>query len=438
MAGPLPTQRRSNFGTAVAACAALLLIVAVSMRQAPSFVGSRKCPAGTQRQLGVGLRAVDKALKERIVSVKKTGKLTDAMRVVAAAQVRRAQEGCEKSRPFTNELTAMIKGITKKLKGTGIEAELPMLKVPEKVNAVGILYLASNRGLCGSYNSFTGRRIAARIEQLNDQGVTNVIVVPVGTKGPRQMDRRCVGLNYTVSDTRYDFPDKISSKFTNEVGETLRNLFMSGEVDKVEILYAKFFNLLKNVPTVRTLLPLSATAIDDPEDETFSLTTDNGKLSVEKEKVEKVKAKEIENDVIFDQEPGVILNAMLPLYLNSQLLTLMFEAKASELGSRMGAMKAATDNANDLADRLNTVYNKKRQAGITAEICEISAGAMAVESADATGAQELGFDDNEESITDEFMAEIESGSTPDRPIAPEDIYKEGTELYKEMMGDRGR
>merc|ERR1712086_601322 len=240
----------------------------------------------------------------------------------------------------------------------------PMLKVPEKVNAVGILYLASNRGLCGSYNSFTGRRIAARIERLNDHGITNVIVVPVGTKGPRQMDRRCVGLNYTVSDTRYDFPDKISSKFTNEVGETLRNLFMSGEVDKVEILYAKFFNLLKNVPTVRTLLPLSATAIDDPEDETFSLTTDNGKL-----RVEKVKAKEIENDVIFDQEPGVILNAMLPLYLNSQLLTLMFEAKASELGSRMGAMKAATDNANDRADRLNTVYNKKRQAGITAEIC---------------------------------------------------------------------
>merc|ERR1712039_582746 len=135
----------------------------------------------------------------------------------------------------------------------------------------------------------------------------------------------------------------------NELSEGLRNLFLSGEADKVEVIYAKFFNLLKNAPSVRSLLPLSPTGIEDPEDETFSMTSEDGKLKVEKEKVGKVKAKEIEPDVIFDQAPATILNSMLPLYLNSQLLSILYDAQASELSSRMTAMKAATDNAENLA-----------------------------------------------------------------------------------------
>merc|ERR1712066_772889 len=116
------------------------------------------------------------------------------------------------------------------------------------------------------------------------------------------------------------------------------------------------------------MLPLSPTGIEDPEDETFTMTSEDGKLKVEKEKVGKVKAKEIEPDVIFDQPPATILNSMLPLYLNSQLLSILFDAQASELSSRMTAMKAATDNANDLEKRLTIVYNKKRQAAITQEL----------------------------------------------------------------------
>merc|ERR1712032_592393 len=110
---------------------------------------------------------VDKALKERIVSVQKTGKLTDAMRLVAAAKVRRAQDGVAKSRPFSDELQGMIKGLVKKLKGSGLEQELPMLRVPEKVNNVGIVMVNSNRGLCGGFNSFIQKKTRARIEELN-------------------------------------------------------------------------------------------------------------------------------------------------------------------------------------------------------------------------------------------------------------------------------
>merc|ERR1712032_1646791 len=135
-------------------------------------------------------------------------------------------------------------------------------------------------------------------------------------------------------------------------------------VDKVEVIYAKFVNLLTSEAQIRSVLPLSATGIEDPEDETFKMTSEDGKLKVEKEKRSSPKAREIEPDVIFDQPPEVILNSMLPLYLNSQLLSILYDAQASELSSRMTAMKAATDNAKELSEKLTIVYNKKRQAAI--------------------------------------------------------------------------
>merc|ERR1711972_87316 len=146
----------------------------------------------------------------------------------------------------------------------------------------------------------------------------------------------------------------------------MRNSFLGGEVDKIEIIYNRFINLLFSEP-VKTLLPLSPVGIEDPEDETFKMTSEDGALKVEKEKAKKVKAKDIESDVIFDQPPGVILNSMLPLYLNSLLISLLYDAQASELAARMNAMKAATDNAEELARVLTLNMNKERQAAITEE-----------------------------------------------------------------------
>merc|ERR1712187_603457 len=132
-----------------------------------------------------------------------------------------------------------------------------------------------------------------------------------------------------------------------------------------------------------------------------------------------VKAKEIEADVIFDQPPGVILNSMLPLYLNSLLISLLFDAQASELAARMNAMKAATDNAEELARVLTLAMNKERQAAITEEISEITSGANAVdEVGDKTLGPPLGVFDNEDSVEDDFLKEIEDGSIPDEPPAP--------------------
>merc|ERR1712050_616934 len=156
----------------------------------------------------------------------------------------------------------------------------------------------------------------------------------------------------------------------------------------------------------------------------MGLTTEDGKLKVEKEKVKKAKAKDIEPDVIFDQPPATIINNMLPLYLNSLLISLLYDAQASELSSRMNAMKAATDNAEELAASLTLKMNKERQAGITAEITEISSGAAAVDEAgDKSFGAALGaFSDNEDTVEEDFMKEIESGSIPERPGSPEDVY----------------
>eukprot|EP00930_Biecheleria_cincta_P040156 TRINITY_DN2753_c0_g1_i1.p1 TRINITY_DN2753_c0_g1~~TRINITY_DN2753_c0_g1_i1.p1 ORF type:complete len:427 (+),score=122.62 TRINITY_DN2753_c0_g1_i1:27-1307(+) len=413
--------KRSSLGFVLCLGLALLSACALlSQRQAAGrgFV-SAPSPSKSTRCLKVARNGVDKALRERITSVKKTGKLTDAMRMVAAAKVRRAQAGVEKARPFSEELSSMIKGLVKKLKNSGLEAELPMLRVPEKVTNIGILVVTSNRGLCGGYNTFAAKKLEARVASLNAQGIEPKILI-VGKKGKNKVPARLKKLKYNITGDWFGMPDTITATESSEIADALRNLFLSGEVDKVEVVYGKFYNLIKTMPQLRTVLPLSPTGIEDPEDETFKLTTEDGKMKVEKEKVKSSKAKDLETDVIFDQPPETILNSMLPLYLNSQILSILYDAQASELSSRMTAMKAATDNAEELAKKLNLLYNKKRQAYITNEICEISAGAAAL---DETGDIEVGtdFDASEtiDSIEADFLKEIQDGSLPDEPTGPD-------------------
>merc|ERR1711972_828217 len=375
-----------------------------------------------------------KLMRERIASVQKTAKVTDAMRMIAAARVRKAQDGLEKSRPFSEELQGMIKGLVKKLKGSGLERELPMLRVPEKVNNVGILMITANRGLCGPYNSYVIKRVKRRVEDLNKEGIVPKLFV-IGKRGVQSLNTRLADSNLNYTNVFFNMPDTITAKVANEIGEAMRNSFLGGEVDKIEIIYNRFINLLFSEPAVKTLLPLSPVGIEDPEDETFKMTSEDGMLKVEKEKVKKVKAKDIESDVIFDQPPGVILNSMLPLYLNSLLISLLYDAQASELAARMNAMKAATDNAEELARVLTLKMNKERQAAITEEITEITSGANAVDEAgDKTLGPALGVFDNEDTVEDDFLKEIEDGSIPDSPPEPKgpperpkiDIYAETT------------
>jgi len=387
-------------------------------RSAISFVGTQ---SACQRSSRVALNAVDPKLKNRIKAVKKTAKITDAMRLVAAAKVRKAQEGVKKARPFGDELQGMIKGLVKKLKGSGLENDLPMLKVPEQVKNVAVVIVGSNKGLCGGYNSQVVKRARARVLDLNAQGIVPKLIV-VGKKAQQSVRGkfRTTTAEFETVEELEAPPKEPTAEEASKLSEKISSIFLSGEVDKVEIVYAKFLNLVTNEPSVRTILPLSPTGMEDEEDVAFKLTSEDGNFKVKTEKKEKVKAKDIEPDVLFDQPPEVILNSMLPLYLNSLIFSVLYEALASELGSKMTAMKAATDNAEELGKKLTTIYNKKRQAQITAEILEITSGAMATESTQDETELPMGVpgqdDDSAETVFPDLMREIEKGDLPDKRV----------------------
>ena len=155
------------------------------------------------------------------------------------------------------------------------------------------------------------------------------------------------------------------------------SLFLAEEVDKVELIYTKFVSLIASKPVIQTLLPLSTQGLEVKDDEIFRLTTKGGEFQVEREAV----TSEVESyskDTIFEQDPVQILDALLPLYLNNQILRALQEAAASELAARMTAMNNASDNASELMKTLTLSYNKARQAAITQELSEVVAGANAL------------------------------------------------------------
>jgi F-type H+-transporting ATPase subunit gamma len=154
------------------------------------------------------------------------------------------------------------------------------------------------------------------------------------------------------------------------------SLFLSQSVDRIELVYTKFVSLISSRPVVQTLLPLDARGLEAADDEIFRLTSRGGDFEVERTKVQ-AQTRTFPRDMLFEQDPVQILDALLPLYLNNQLLRALQESAASELAARMTAMNNASDNANELIDTLTTSYNKARQAAITQEILEVVGGAEA-------------------------------------------------------------
>lgn len=194
----------------------------------------------------------------------------------------------------------------------------------------------------------------------------------VGRKGEQWFQRR---------------PTPISAKFVlgnvpqPSVGSELANLlvaqFLSGESDAAEIIYTRFVNLITCTPSIRTLLPLSLTGIEDEEDEAFKITTKDGKMVLQKDAPAETAAT-VFPDYIFEDEPAEILSTMLTLYFSATVMRCMQESVASELASRMTAMQSASNNAKKLTQALSQVYNRARQATVTQEILEIVAGAQSL------------------------------------------------------------
>ncbi|MEL7038020.1 MAG: F0F1 ATP synthase subunit gamma [Cyanobacteria bacterium J06592_8] len=310
-----------------------------------------------------------KAIRDRIASVKNTKKITEAMRLVASAKVRRAQEQVLATRPFADKLAGILYALQSRLQFENIDS--PLLEQRE-VKKVGLLVISGNRGLCGTYNSNIIKRAESRAKELKAEGLDYTFIL-TGRKAIQYFQRRDVPIHSTAENPEKTPPaDKVA-----KTAEEILSLFLSGEVDRVELVYTKFVSLISSRPVIQTVLPLTPQGLEVQDDEVFRLTTTDGQLDVAREKVE-FTPKVIPRDMIFEQDPVQILDALLPLFLTNQLFRAWQESTASELAARMTAMSNASDNAGELMKSLTLSYNKARQAAITQEILEVVGGAEAL------------------------------------------------------------
>jgi len=353
----------NSFSIAILIC----MIICTNAFVPSSVMSKSRAPSST-----VVMDGKTRILRDRIKSVKNTRRITEAMRLVAAARVRRAQEAVLKSRPLLAQFQLVYKTVLNACNQDDID--LPILEVRD-VKKVALVLVTGDRGLCGSYNSAVIKAATKRIAKLNEKGL-DVELILVGRKGEQWFTKR---------------PTPVTAKFIlgnvpqPSVGSELSNLlvakFLSKEIDAAELIYTRFNSLISSEPSIRTLLPLSITGIEAEEDEIFMMTTKEGKLVMQKSAPKAEEGPVQIPDYIFEDEPAEILNTMLTLYFAATVMRCLQESVASELANRMTAMQSASTNAKKITNILSQVYNRARQATVTAEILEISAGAAALSDA---------------------------------------------------------
>ena len=309
-----------------------------------------------------------KEIRDRIVSVKNTRKITEAMRLVAAAKVRRAQDQVLKSRPFADKLARVLQNIQTRMQFESSDS--PLLS-NRNIKTISLVCITADRGLCGGYNTNVIKKVETRYSELVNKGFsTNLILV--GKKAIGYFQNRKD--KYVIKSTFKELEQVPTSKDSEGITSEVLAEFLSQSSDRVEIIYTKFITLVSCAPVVQTLLPLDPQGIAEENDEIFRLTTKNSQLRVEKSSIEKSEGDKLPSDMVFEQSPDQLLDSLLPLYLQNQILRALQESAASELACRMTAMNNASDNAKELANNLNLTYNKARQAAITQEILEVVGG----------------------------------------------------------------
>lgn len=291
---------------------------------------------------GAGVRE----FKRRIRSVQNTQQITKAMKMVAAAKLRRAQENAENSRPYTETL----QGTLARLSGVAYDVRHPLLDKREEVRKVGYVVVTSDRGLCGAYNANIIR--TANVTIAEDERNVQTGIIAVGRKA-RDFFRKRGGVDAEF----INLGDNVSYADAREIAQYVMNAYENGELDEVNLVYARFVNALRQVPTLVKLLPLE-TPQEDEEQESGRVV-----------------------DYIYEPSAEDILLTLLPKYVGSEIYHAMLEGKASEHGARMTAMGNATENAGEIIDALTLEMNKVRQAAITDEILDIVGGAEALNQA---------------------------------------------------------
>tara|TARA_Y100000589_G_scaffold149968_1_gene143127 strand:- start:1228 stop:2178 length:951 start_codon:yes stop_codon:yes gene_type:complete len=309
-----------------------------------------------------------KEIRDRIVSVKNTRKITEAMRLVAAAKVRRAQDQVLKSRPFADKLARVLENIQTRMQ---FESSDSPLLTKRKVEKIALVCITADRGLCGGYNTNIIKKVENRYSELIAKGFKPNLIL-VGKKAIGYFQNRKD--KYDIKSTFKELEQVPTAQDSEGVTNEILAEFLSENTDRVEIIYTKFITLVSCAPVVQTLLPLDPQGIAEENDEIFRLTTKDSRLRVEKSKISNTNTDKLPSDIVFEQSPNQLLDSLLPLYLQNQVLRALQESAASELACRMTAMNNASDNAKELASTLNLTYNKARQAAITQEILEVVGG----------------------------------------------------------------
>jgi len=293
-----------------------------------------------------------KSLRTRINSVTSTRKITQAMKMVAASKLKRAQSQAEAARPYAERMERMLGALAA---SAADSPDAPLMLVGTGKQEVHLLVVVSaDRGLCGGFNSAIGRFARARIRALQEQGKT-VKILTVGRKVRdylrREFARQIVGEINFVGKKRIGFED------TAEIAERVTAMLHAGEIDVATLLYNRFRSVISQVPTEQPLVPASLPVTGGAEPEAASAPK-----------------------AIYEFEPSEeeILQALLPQNLAIQIYRAILESAAGEQGARMAAMDNATRNAGDMIAKLTLTYNRQRQANITKELIEIISGAEAV------------------------------------------------------------
>ena len=307
-----------------------------------------------------------KEIRDRIKSIKNTRKITEAMRLVAAAKVRRAQDLVLRSRPFADRLARVLESLQSRIALEAADTPLLQARDPQHITLVA---MTGDRGLCGGFNANIIKRTEQRFAELKATG-HEVALILVGRKVSTYFQNR----DYPITASFTGLDQLPTSADAMQVSDAIQAEFLGGATDRVELVFTKFINLVSTTPVYQTLLPLDPQGIAQADDEIFRFIGKEGDSAAAASN----QADKLRSDLVFEQTPSQLLDVLLPLYLQNQVLRSLQESAASELASRMTAMNNASDNAKALAKTLTLDYNKARQAAITQEILEVVGGAAAM------------------------------------------------------------
>ena len=281
-------------------------------------------------------------LKKRIASVKSTQKITKAMKMVAAAKLRRAQESAEKGRPYSEKMNNIILNLSNGISDKENTSKLLSGTGDDKVHLCVVM--TSDRGLCGGFNSNIIKKAKSYFSKISADG-KEFKIITVGSKGNDQLKR--VYGEKIIENISFKESKNANYFDADKVGKMVIEKFEAGEFDVCTIFYNQFKNVITQIPQAQQIVPLNNEEDENNSDESYE----------------------------FEPDEDEILSNLLPKNISTQIFKAMLENSASEQGSRMSAMDNATRNAGEMVDKLTIEYNRSRQAAITKELIEIISGA---------------------------------------------------------------